>query len=147
MYKTILIPLENSPTDQTILAHIPALAKLMNSRLILFHVADGFAARNQKELNLEDSQEMRDDRSYLDRCRQSLAGAGLKVESQLACGDPATEIIKTAQREHCDLIAMATHGHRFVKDVILGSVASDVRHRTEIPVLLVRSAAARSEAT
>jgi len=139
MYRTILIPLENSKADEAILTHIRPLAQMMRSRLVLIHVADGFAARNQEELNLEDSQEIRDDRQYLEQRREDLRTSGFEVESRLACGDPADEILKAAEQEQCDLIAMSTHGHRFVKDVILGSVANSVRHRTDIPVLLVRA--------
>ncbi len=139
MYRTILVPLENSPVDATILAHVQELARLTGGRLILVHVADGHGARNQEQLDLEDSEEMRADREYLERCRQDLAQAGLQVTAILLCGDPATEILAAAEREQCDLIAMSTHGHRFVKDVLLGSVADAVRHRTGIPVLLIRA--------
>lgn len=139
VYKTILIPLENSPTDQAIVDHIRPLARILGSRLILIHVADGFAARHQSTLNLAESEEMRDDRVYLEQRRDELAREGLRVEAELACGDPTDEILKVAERERCDLIAMSTHGHRIVKDIVLGSVASAVRHRTDIPVLLVRA--------
>jgi nucleotide-binding universal stress UspA family protein len=141
MYRTILIPLENSPTDETILAHIQPLARLAGARLILVHVADGFAARNQAQLDLEDSEEIRADRAYLDQRRQELTQAGFQVTTLLVCGDPADQILALAEREGCDLIAMSTHGHGFIKDVLLGSVANSVRHRTAIPVLLVRAPA------
>ncbi len=141
MYKTILIPLENSPADQAILAHIRPLAKLMKSRLILVHVADGFAARNQDQLNLEDSQEIVDDRAYLEQQSGELAREGFDVSWQLARGNPVGEILSAAEKESCDLIAMSTHGHRLVKDILLGSVANDIRHRTHIPVLMIRSSA------
>lgn len=141
MYRTILIPLENSATDQAILEHIRGLARTMKSSLILIHVADGFAARHQKDLNLAESQEMRDDRAYLDRCRDALRADGFSTDALLACGNPVEEIIKAAADRQCDLIAMATHGHRLIKDVVLGSVAEGVRHRTHIPVLLVRAKA------
>jgi nucleotide-binding universal stress UspA family protein len=139
MYHTILIPLENSWADETILNHIKALARLMSSRLILVHVADGVVARNQEQLNLDESEEMRLDRQYLEKRRAALAGEGFEVSARLACGDPADQIVSVAAEERCDLIAMATHGHRLIKDVVLGSVASAVRHRTDIPVLLVRA--------
>jgi nucleotide-binding universal stress UspA family protein len=139
MYRTILVALENSPTDGAILAHVRPLAKLMGSRLILCHVADGFVARNQNQLNLQDSEEMRGDREYLERRRAELERDGLPAATVLAAGDPATQIVVVAEREGCDLIAMATHGHRLVMDVVLGSVASDVRHKTMVPVLLVRA--------
>jgi nucleotide-binding universal stress UspA family protein len=139
MYRVILIPLENSPTDAAILEHIRPLAKLMKSRLVLIHVADGFAARNQEQLNLEDSEEIVNDRAYLERCCAALSAEGLEATWRLACGNPADQILAASEVEHCGLIAMATHGHRLIKDVVLGSVASAVRHRTDIPVLLVRA--------
>jgi nucleotide-binding universal stress UspA family protein len=141
MYHTILVPLENSPVDAAILAHIQPLARLTGGRVILVHVADGYAARNQEQLDLEDSPEIRADRQYLEQRRQELAQAGLQVTALLLCGDPADQILAVAEREKCDLIAMSTHGHRFVKAALLGSVANTVRHRTDIPVLLLRSPA------
>ncbi len=135
MYKHILIPLENSPADDAILQHIRGLARLTQARLTLLHVADGFMARNQRYL--DESPEMREDRDYLEkRCRE-LAGESFNVDGILKCGDPAKHILETAEEHQCDLIAMATHGHRFLSDFILGSVVSSVRHRTRIPVLLV----------
>jgi nucleotide-binding universal stress UspA family protein len=68
-----------------------------------------------------------------------LAGEGFAVDTILACGEPTEHIVAIAEREGCDLIAMSTHGHRLIGDLILGSVASEVRHRTDIPVLLVRA--------
>jgi nucleotide-binding universal stress UspA family protein len=139
MYHTILVPLENSPTDAAIIAHVQPLARFTGGRLILVHVADGYAARNQQQLDLEDSEEIRADRAYLEQRRQELAQAGLDVTAILVCGDPAEQILAIAEREKCDLIAMSTHGHRFIKDVLLGSVANTVRHRADIPVLLIRA--------
>jgi nucleotide-binding universal stress UspA family protein len=138
MYDRILVPLENSPADETILAHVRALARIHHSRLLLIHVADGWAARHQEQFNLEDSEEIRADRAYLDSRRAELAAEGFDTAVVLAKGDPAREILAVAHREQCDLIAMTTHGHGFLQDLVLGSVASDVRHKTDIPVLLVR---------
>jgi len=142
MYGTILIPLDNSPADEAILRHIRALARMCGSRLWLIHVADGHAARNQEQLNLEDSQEIREDRAYLEQRRRELAADGFEVNVHLDRGDPADRILALAERIGAEMIAMSTHGHGLVKDVLLGSVASNVRHRTDIPVLMVRSARA-----
>lgn len=141
MYRTILIPLENSPTDEAILAHVRPLARLAGSALVLIHVADGFGARYQKALNLEDSQEMREDRAYLERRAAELRAEGFACRWTLASGVPAAEILRVADAEEADLIAMSTHGHRFVMDLLLGSVAEDVRHKARAPVLLVRAQA------
>lgn len=138
MYQRILVPLENSKTDAAILAHVVQLARHDSASLVLIHVADGFAARNLRQLDLRESEEMHEDRAYLDATAARLVDAGLRVEAVLASGDPAAEIVSAAEREKCDLIAMGTHGHRWVKDVLLGSVAEAVRHRTLVPVLMVR---------
>ncbi len=140
MYKKILIPLDNSPTDKTILGHIKSLAKLTGSEIILVHVVEGFAARLQNELNLADSQEKTEDQAYLDKVSKVMAGDGLKVKAILVQGkEPAPAILTVAEQEDCDLIAMATHGHGFVKDVILGSVADYLRHHTNLPILMIRA--------
>jgi nucleotide-binding universal stress UspA family protein len=139
MYKRILVCLENSATDQHIIEHVRGLAKLCGSSVMLIHVADGWAARNIKHLDLRESEEMREDREYLDRVAAGLVADGISTEAFLAAGDPATEVTAAADRERCDLIAMATHGHKLIGDVIHGSVANSVRHKSMVPVLLVRA--------
>jgi len=138
MYKRILVPLEHSSYDETILDHVRALARLCGSTLVLVHVADGWVARNLQNLNLRESEEMREDRAYLTEAREDLEGDGFKVEALLAAGDPAQEIAAAAERERCDLIAMATHGHKGLGDIIHGTTANALRHLTEIPILMVR---------
>lgn len=140
MYTKILIPLDNSPTDQVILGHIRPLVKLTGAQVILMHVADGFAARLQDQLNLADSEEITKDQAYLDRRCGELAAQGIKAKAILAQGkEPAESILAIAAQEGCDLIAMSTHGHGFVKDVLLGSVADKLRHSTGIPILMIRA--------
>ena len=138
MYKRILVPLENSSYDGAILQHVRGLAALCGSSVVLIHVADGWAARNANQLDLRESEEMRLDREYIEKVSAELEAEGIDADSILAGGDPSKEITEAADREGCDLIAMSTHGHRFVKDVLYGSVANEVRHITRIPVLLVR---------
>lgn len=139
MYSRILVPLEHSAADAAIIAHVRKLAALCKARLVLIHVADGWAARNLSALQLRESEEIRKDREYLDRICAELNADGFGTDAILASGDPAAEITLAAEREHCDLIAMATHGHRLIADVVLGSVANAVRHRSSVPVLLVRA--------
>jgi len=138
MYQTILIPVENRESDRTILAHIRSLARLCGANLLLIHVADGWAARNFENFQLQESDEMREDRRYLAELENELAGEGFPVRSVLAMGDPATEIIRVSREEKADLIAMTTHGHRFIGDLIHGSTAEKVRHLVEVPVLLLK---------
>jgi nucleotide-binding universal stress UspA family protein len=138
MYHTILVPVENRETDQTILRHIRSLAKLTNAKLMLVHVADGWAARNYERLKLQESEEMKQDREYLAALSEDLRSEGYEVKAVLAMGDPATEIINLARDEPIDLIAMTTHGHRLVSDLLLGSTADKVRHEVDVPVLLLK---------
>ena len=139
MYQHILVAVEHSKADEAILDHIVRLARLTKARLLLVHVADGFAARHFNDLQLRESEEMRDDRAYLDKRSEELRTAGLDVTSRLAMGDPATEIIRIAAQEGVDLIAMSTHGHRFLSDVIHGTTVDKVRHTVRVPVLLLRA--------
>jgi nucleotide-binding universal stress UspA family protein len=139
MYKHILIAIENSEADRAVLAHIEPLARLTGARLLLVHVADGWAARHFNELKLRESEEIRDDREYLQRVCQELVEHGFETRARLAMGDPATELVKVAIDESVDLIAMSTHGHRFLNDLLRGSTADRVLHNVEIPVLMVRA--------
>jgi nucleotide-binding universal stress UspA family protein len=103
------------------------------------HVADGWVARNFDQLKLRESEEMKDDRDYLQRVAADLAARGLKVSTELALGDPADELIRLAQERNVDLLAMSTHGHRFLNDLLRGTTVSRVRHFVKIPILLVRA--------
>jgi len=139
MYKHILIPLENSPADETILTHIKPLARMTGARLLLVHVADGWVARNFTQLQLAESQEMKEDRMYLEKRQRELIDEGFSCDAMLALGEPSDEIIKLARENDVDLVAMTTHGHRFISDILYGATADKVRHAVDIPVLLVRA--------
>ena len=140
MYKRILIAVEHSAADRTILDHVQPLARLCGASLLVLHVADGWVARAYDDLKLRESKEILDDRAYLELVRAELAAAGFTVEVMLAMGDPATEIVRVAESTGVDLVAMATHGHRFLKDVILGATVDKVRHALKVPVLLLQAA-------
>ena len=139
MYRNILVAIENSDADETIIRHVSELAKLTGASLLLVHVADGWVARNFEQLGLRESEEMRDDRAYLEKLAERLISAGFKTRCKLALGDPATELIKTSREENVDLIAMSTHGHKFINDLLRGTTADKVRHEVSVPVLLLRA--------
>jgi len=139
MYRRILVALENSAADRTIIKHVTQLARLTGAELLLVHVADGWVARNFDQLRLRESEEMKADRLYLEQVREDLVRQGFTVQAELAMGDPATELIRTAETEEVDLIAMSTHGHRFLADVLHGTTADRVRHLVKVPVLLLRA--------
>lgn len=139
MYRHILVPLENSDADETILNHIKALARMTGATFLLVHVADGWVARNFDQLKLAESEEMKQDRAYLEQRQRELSNEGFSCDAVLALGEPADEIIKLAETRDVDLIAMSTHGHRFISDILYGATADKVRHAVEVPVLLLRA--------
>lgn len=137
MYKTILVTLDGSPTDRAIIEHIKQLAAFAHSRVILLHVADGWAARTFGADAI--SPEIAEDTAYLEKIRAEFQAAGIPVETELAYGDPPKEIVKWVEQKPCDLVAMSTHGHRLLGDIFLGATASRVQHRVRVPVLLLRA--------
>jgi nucleotide-binding universal stress UspA family protein len=137
MYKKILITLDATPTDRAILEHVKPLARLMKSQVVLLHVADGWAARWYGPDAV--SREVEEDTAYLEKVREELASEGIETQAKLAYGDPAKEIVRSVREEGCDLVAMSTHGHRFLADIVLGTTATRVRHDVDVPVLLLRA--------
>ena len=137
MYKTILVTLDGTPTDRAIIQHVKPLAKLAASRVILLHVADGWAARTYGDDAV--SPEISEDTTYLQKIRDEFRAEGINADADLAFGDPATEIVKWVEQKGCDLVAMSTHGHRFLGDLFLGTTANRVQHKISVPVLLLRA--------
>ncbi len=139
MYRKILVALENDKADASLLPHVAELACVVGAELLLLHVADGWAARNFEQLNLAESEEMKADRGYLEARAGELRGKGLRVQTTLAMGNPPQEILRVSVAEGCDLIAMASHGHKVIGDLVHGSTIAKVRHNTLIPLLVVRA--------
>jgi nucleotide-binding universal stress UspA family protein len=137
MYDTILVTLDGTPSDRAILEHVKQLAKLAKSRLVLLHVADGWAARTYGPDAV--SPEITEDTEYLRKVQSEFQSAGIPAEADLAFGEPANEIIRWVEDRGCDLVAMSTHGHRFLADVFLGTTATRVRHHIRVPILLLRA--------
>ncbi len=137
MYKKILLALEHTETDAALLKHLPTLTGLTRSELLLLHVADGWAARNFDQLQLAPSEEMRDDWEYLERTAEALRTQGFVVNIRLALGSPPCQILAVAREERCDLIAMVSHGHKLLSDIIHGSTINTVRHESPIPILAI----------
>jgi manganese transport protein len=139
MYRKILVTLENGRADDTLLPHVSQLARETGAELLLLHVADGWAARNFDQLKLAESDEMRADSEYLEQSAVQLRANGVKVDTVLALGNPPNEIVRIAATSGCDLIAMASHGHKLIGDLLYGSTIDRVRHNTTIPLLVVRA--------
>ena len=137
LYKTILVTLEGTPTDRAIIEHIIPLAKAMRSRIVLLHVASGVPAKYHRTDAA--GKEVEESQANLERVREEFVAAGIFAEQELAYGEPAKEIVKWVERKGCDLVAMSTHGHKFVADLLLGATAFEVQHSLRVPVLLLRA--------
>ena len=137
MYRSILVTLDTTPTDAVIINHARELAKVMGSAVVLLHVADGWAARTFGPDAV--SPEVDEDKAYLAGIRAEFEKEGIPTRAELAFGDPVQEIVRRVESGGCDLVAMSTHGHRFLADLFLGTTASRVQHRVNVPVLLLRA--------
>ncbi len=137
LYKTILVTLEGTPTDRAIIEHVKHLARAMQSRVVLLHVASGVPAKYHRSDAA--GTEIEESRADLERVRAEFKAVGLTAEAELAYGEPAEEIVKWVKRKGCDLVAMSTHGHKFVADLVLGTTAFQVQHSLSVPVLLLRA--------
>ena len=137
MYEKILVTLDGTSSDRAIIEHVKQLAKLAQSRVVLLHVADGWAARTYGPDAV--SPEITEDTAYLKRVAAEFQSAGIPAQAELAYGDPATEIVKWVRQKGCDLVAMSTHGHQFMADLVLGTTAIRVQHSVSVPVLLLRA--------
>ena len=137
MYKTILVTLDGTPTDQAVIKHVLQLAKITHATVVLLHVADGWAARSFGPDAV--GPEITQDREYLEKVRKEFSSAGVPAETTLAFGEPAEEIVKWVREKGCDLLAMSTHGHRFIADLFLGTTVTRVRHSVNVPLLLIKA--------
>src|SRR5579871_4631567 len=137
MYDTILVTLDGTSTDRAIIEHVKQLARLAHSRVVLLHVADGWAARTYGPDAV--SPEISEDTAYLHRVQAEFQNHGIPAEAELAYGEPSEQIVKWVESKGCDLVAMSTHGHRFLADIFLGETATRVQHRISVPVLLLRA--------
>jgi len=137
MYDKILVTLDATATDRAIIDHVKTLAAVMRSRVVLLHVADGWAARTFGADAV--SPEIEHDRAYLEKIRAEFHSAGVLAQAELAYGEPGKEILNWIERQGCDLVAMSTHGHRFLGDLFLGSTSRHVRHAISVPVLLLKA--------
>jgi nucleotide-binding universal stress UspA family protein len=137
MYQKILVTLDATATDRAIIEHIKKLAKLLDSRVVLLHVATGAVA--QWRGPDAGGEEVAQGRAYLEQIKTEFESVGIPVQAELAYGDAAKEIIRWVHENGCDLVAMSTHGHRWLGDLVFGTTACEVRHTLAVPVLLLKA--------
>ena len=137
MYDNILLTLDSSSADRPIIDHIKQLAGVMHSRVLLLHVATG--AQAQFHGSEAGGEEVERSRAYLEQVKAEFGAANIPASAELGYGEPVKEIVKWAKEKGCDLVAMGTHGHRLLADLLLGTTATRVQHNISIPVLLLRA--------
>lgn len=131
VYERILVPIEGTETDRSVLHHVGDLAVLCRAEVVLLRVAH-YHTRDQRACEVEDAE------ADLARAAEQLRGRGLTVRTLLVSGEPQEVIVQQAEELAPDLIAMATHGHGWAKRWVLGSVADHVRHHSDVPLLLLK---------
>jgi manganese transport protein len=138
-YKRILVALDHSSLDQESLAHAVSMARSQGGRIYLVHVEEGAPSRVYGQ-EASDA-EVRAGESYLDQVRKSLEQQGVQAEGFIAySSNPGEEIVRVAREIQADLLVMGAHGHRTVKDFLLGNTIEPVRHALDTPILIVRKA-------
>ena len=131
LYKNILVTIDCSKVDDVIIDHIIKLAKIHGSRVNLLHVIHSHTL-DQNQCLSEKSQK------YLDKYKKKFNKEKISVNIIIRGGEPENEIIKEIEDNNYDLIAMATHGHQHFMDFIYGSVSNKLKHKTKIPILLMK---------
>lgn len=106
------------------------------ARYTLIHVVESAAARYLNR-NAYDT-ETKVDTENLQKYAESLKEVGFMVQTRIGFGNPATELVKIVKDEKFDLMVMGSHGHRGIKDLIFGSASGKLRHRIDVPLLIVK---------
>jgi nucleotide-binding universal stress UspA family protein len=149
MYKHIMLPVDGSELSRKAEKKCFALAKFMGAKVTAIHVVSHFylhlqrwgAPRSvftkiEKEHEAEASENAR---KMISELEARAKAEGVKCDGLVVVGDqPYEEIIKSAETRKCDLIMMASHGHKGLNAVLLGSETVKVLTHAKIPVLVVR---------
>jgi nucleotide-binding universal stress UspA family protein len=151
MYERILVPLDGSKTGEAALPNVEDLAlKIMPGgqvEVTLLQVIselnyDFLTDKENAQLPYNESDRKKIEQSalgYLKGIANGLKNKGIAVNTMVAEGHAAEEIIKAAEKVNADLIAMSTHGRSGIGRWAMGSVTDKVLHESNIPVLTVRA--------
>jgi len=137
-YRKILVPLDHSESDHEALGNALALARMHGAQLVLLHVEEGIPS--QLFGSLSSTAEIAEGQDYLANLVASLRNKGVNVETLVRHGkSPAREIAAAVRHVQPDLVVMASHGHRGLKDLIFGTTINSLRHRVKVPLLIVNT--------
>lgn len=130
IYKKILVAMDCSHVDDVIIEHISALAIQNNARVFLIHVVHSHTLDQDRELRKQAQVCLKS------RC-ETLMSRGIEAHIVIRSGEPDKELLAEIESKDYDLVAMATHGHSFVGDILYGSVSRTLKHRISVPLLLI----------
>jgi nucleotide-binding universal stress UspA family protein len=132
VYKKILVAIDCSPVDEVIVNHVTALARHNKAQVYLLHVVHSHTLDQDRAL-----------REEAEACLKShleiLKAQGIETYMEIRSGEPDTEILEEIEGKNYDLVAMATHGHSYIGDILFGSVSRTLKHRITVPLLLIRA--------
>jgi nucleotide-binding universal stress UspA family protein len=131
IYKKILVTMDCSEVDGPIVEHVSALALQNNARVVLLHVVHAHSLDQDRVLHSNAT-------LALEACITALRAKGIEAHSVVRSGEPDTEILSEIEGGGYDLVAMATHGHTFIGDILFGSVSESLKHKISIPLLLLK---------
>ena len=130
VYKKILVAMDCSPVDDTIIEHVSDLALQNNAQVYLLHVVHSHTLDQERTLHKQAE-------ACLKSCYELLQARSIEVHTLIRSGEPDTEILKEIEEKDYDLVAMATHGHSFIGDILFGSVSRTLKHKISVPLLLI----------
>ncbi len=130
MYKKILVAMDCSDVDDAIVEHVSALALQNKAQVYLIHVVHSHTLDQERALHEQAEVCLKS------RC-EILQTRGIEAHVVIRSGEPDTEILKEIEEKDYDLVAMATHGHSFVGDILYGSVSRTLKHKISVPLLLI----------
>lgn len=132
VYKKILVAMDCSPVDDIIIGHVSALALQNNAKVYLLHVVHSHTLDQDRALHELAT-------ASLNSHCELLQDRGIKTSIIIRSGEPDAQILEEIEGNDYDLVAMATHGHTFIGDILFGSVSETLKHRINIPLLLLKS--------
>jgi nucleotide-binding universal stress UspA family protein len=147
MYKHLLVTLDGSPRAEAVIPHAIDIAKTMRAEVTLVRVVDaansdwserGAIGKSQASTSIK-STYVDQATAYLDRVADQLRAAGVTVHAIVRQGQAGKQIVAMAKEADVDAIAMATHSRRGFNRLMFGSVAEEVLHESQLPILLVRA--------
>jgi len=131
LYKKILVTVDCSPVDNTIIEHVSALAVQNSAKVYLLHVVHSHTLDQRRALRKKAE-------SCLESHRKDMESQKIEVYKVIRDGEPEDEILDEIENNDYDLVAMATHGHTFIGDLLFGSVSKSLKHKIKVPLLLLK---------